>query len=205
MGPVGRETLAAISSELESSDSDGMGFPEVEFAEGPVGRDTSAVITGELVAKRLPSQRPVTKTQSDSVRARSNSQPSRVRTKTLGYEERESRSPGGPSQVSAKGGTPRSRGGTTPPSRPQTTRTTEKSPGGPEHGRPFDIFEMVTFVVRGDLARLGSEAARREFVVHRLLHRLPVSTSEDVDRVDVTPWTVHGTVIVRVWCRVSST
>jgi hypothetical protein len=23
---------------------------------------------------------------------------------------------------------------------------------------------------------------------------------DDVDRIDVTPWTVKGTVIVRVWC-----
>jgi hypothetical protein len=24
---------------------------------------------------------------------------------------------------------------------------------------------------------------------------------DDIDRVDVTPWTVQGTLVVRVWCR----
>jgi hypothetical protein len=61
---------------------------------------------------------------------------------------------------------------------------------------------MATFVVRGDLAQLSSVAARRRFVTDRLLHRLPVESIEEVDRIDVTPWTVRGTVIVRVWCRV---
>jgi len=66
-----------------------------------------------------------------------------------------------------------------------------------------EIMEMVTFVVRGgELARLSSEAARREFVAERLMHRLPVDSLEGVDRIDVTPWTVQGTIILRVWCRV---
>jgi hypothetical protein len=67
-----------------------------------------------------------------------------------------------------------------------------------------DIMEMVTFVVRGrELTRLSSESARREFVAERLMHRLPVDSLDDVDRIDVTPWTVQGTVILRVWCRVA--
>ena len=67
----------------------------------------------------------------------------------------------------------------------------------------YEIFEMATFVVRGgDLARLSSQAERRQFVTQRLMHRLPVDDPELVDRIDVTPWTVRGTVIVRVWCRV---
>lgn len=66
-----------------------------------------------------------------------------------------------------------------------------------------DIFEMVTFVVKTtDTARLSTQQARRDFVAERLMHRLPVSSLDDVDRVDVTPWTVRGTVIVRVWCKV---
>jgi hypothetical protein len=28
-----------------------------------------------------------------------------------------------------------------------------------------------------------------------------VSSLDDVVRIDVTPWTVRGTLIVRVWCR----
>jgi len=66
----------------------------------------------------------------------------------------------------------------------------------------LEIFEMVTYVVRGgDVARLASESLRRQFVEEHLLGRLPVKSMADVDRVDVTPWTVQGTLVVRVWCR----
>jgi hypothetical protein len=72
-----------------------------------------------------------------------------------------------------------------------------------EEDAPLEIMEMVTFVVRGaEVMRLSSEAARREFVAERLMHRLPVSSAEEIDRIDVTPWTVRGTVVLRVWCRV---
>jgi hypothetical protein len=65
-----------------------------------------------------------------------------------------------------------------------------------------EIFEMVTFVVRGsEPGKLASESLRRRFVEERLLPKLPVTSMEGVDRVDVTPWTVQGTLIVRVWCR----
>ena len=69
----------------------------------------------------------------------------------------------------------------------------------------LEIFEMMTYVVRGgDVARLSSESARRAFVEEQLLARLPVRSMADVERVDVTPWTVQGTLVVRVWCRISS-
>jgi len=69
-------------------------------------------------------------------------------------------------------------------------------PTGPE------VFEMMTFVVRGvEAARLSSEALRRRFVEERLMKRLPVASMTDVERVDVTPWTTQGTLVVRVWCR----
>jgi len=68
----------------------------------------------------------------------------------------------------------------------------------------LEIFEMMTYVVRGgDVARLASESLRRSFVEEHLLARLPVSSIADVERVDVTPWTVPGTLVVRVWCRTS--
>ena len=76
------------------------------------------------------------------------------------------------------------------------------SESGAKTDAPLEVFEMATFVVRGDLAHLSSSTARREFVAKRLLHRLPVRAIGEVDRIDVTPWTVRGTVIVRVWCRV---
>jgi hypothetical protein len=66
----------------------------------------------------------------------------------------------------------------------------------------LEIFEMITFVVRGlESAKLSSDALRRRFVEEQLLKRLPVTSMDAVDRVDVTPWTVQGTLVVRVWCR----
>ncbi|HEX2672477.1 MAG TPA: hypothetical protein VHM25_16460, partial [Polyangiaceae bacterium] len=65
------------------------------------------------------------------------------------------------------------------------------------------IFEMLTFVVQGaDVARLASESQRRRFVETHLLHRVPGQDMAQVDRVDVTPWTVRDTVVVRVWCKI---
>lgn len=69
----------------------------------------------------------------------------------------------------------------------------------------LEVFEMVTFVVRGgDVARLASEGLRRQFVQEHLLPRLPVRSMAEVERVDVTPWTVQGTLVVRVWCKAKS-
>jgi hypothetical protein len=68
---------------------------------------------------------------------------------------------------------------------------------------PLEIFEMLTFVVRGSEAqRMSSEAARQRFVEEHLLPRLPIASMADVERVEVTPWTTPGTLVVRVWCRV---
>jgi len=64
------------------------------------------------------------------------------------------------------------------------------------------VFEMITFVVQGaDVATLASEAQRRRFVAEHLIRRLPVKNLDQVERVDVTPWTVQDTVVVRVWCK----
>jgi hypothetical protein len=69
----------------------------------------------------------------------------------------------------------------------------------------LEIFEMMTYVVRGsDVARLSSEALRRAFVEEHLLSRLPVRSMAEIERVDVTPWTVPGTLVVRVWCRTNA-
>jgi hypothetical protein len=67
---------------------------------------------------------------------------------------------------------------------------------------PFAIFEMLTFIVQGQaLAELASETARRRFVEQHLRHRLPAGDMTRVERVDITPGTVHGTVVIRVWCK----
>jgi hypothetical protein len=67
----------------------------------------------------------------------------------------------------------------------------------------LEIFEMLTFVVRGSEAqRMSSDTSRQRFVEEHLLQRLPVASMADIDRVEVTPWTAPGTLIIRVWCRV---
>lgn len=66
----------------------------------------------------------------------------------------------------------------------------------------YEIHEMVTFVVRGDASSLSGPGARRELVERRLLSRLPVRSMNEVEHIDVAPWTTRGTMIVRVWCRV---
>jgi hypothetical protein len=69
---------------------------------------------------------------------------------------------------------------------------------------PLDIFEMLTFVVRGSsVESLASQDARKAFVLSRLRHRLPIRDESEIDRIDVTPWNVRGMVVVRVWCRVA--
>lgn len=67
---------------------------------------------------------------------------------------------------------------------------------------PLEIFEMLTFVVRGSEAqRMSSDASRQRFVEEHLLPRLPVASMSDVERVEVTPWTTPGALVVRIWCR----
>lgn len=69
---------------------------------------------------------------------------------------------------------------------------------------PLDIFEMLTFVVRGStVEELSSQDARKHFVMTRLRRRLPIQDESEIDRIDVTPWNVRGMVVVRVWCRVA--
>lgn len=113
--------------------------------------------------------------------------PLRTPQDTLNYGDRISNAPGAktPSRMPA------------PTSEPDPTAL---SSGAGE--MPFAIFEMLTFVVQGpEIAQLSSEAVRRRFVEEHLLHRLPAKNMAQVERVDVTPWTVRGTVVVRVWCK----
>ena len=46
--------------------------------------------------------------------------------------------------------------------------------------------------------------ARIRLVEQHLLGRLPVASMSGVERVDVTPWTTPGTLVVRVWCRLNA-
>ena len=184
---MGRETLAAITEELVGGHSDREDGPEIQVTSGSIGRDTLAAIAAEL----LPG------TQSEPPRPAA-----RARMRTLGYEDGAfgSTTPATPKPAVGRRSLEsleKKLGAWA-----ENEEPTASSPGQAPSETPCEIYEMVTFVVRGDLARLSSTRARREFVAERLLSRLPVGDMSEVDRVDVTPWTVHGTVIVRVWCRV---
>ncbi len=200
--PVGHETMAAIAEELfsvarapaPSRDSPDEA-PEVSIGEAPAGRDTLALIAGST-------------------------QPGRAEQSTLSYGDRISNAPGAktpslvpaPAPFSAKvaalGSAPEiSIGESTVGRETLAVISAELAPSvrdGAETASeaPFAIFEMLTFVVQGrETASLSSEALRRRFVEEHLLHRLPAKNMAQVDRVDVTPWTVRGTVVVRVWCK----
>jgi hypothetical protein len=68
---------------------------------------------------------------------------------------------------------------------------------------PAFIFEISTFVVEGaEVFTKASDAARRDFVAKRLLHRLPVLSINDVERIDLSPGAAPNTAILRVWSRV---
>lgn len=111
----------------------------------------------------------------------------RSRQSTLGYGDRISNAPGAKT-----------------PSHPATPSRAPAAPTGPSPLAPTPtIFEMLTFVVQdADVANLASDAQRRRFVEAHLLQRLPAKDMAQVERVDVTPWTVRDTVVVRVWCKV---
>jgi len=231
-GPAGRETLAAIAEELvavvqtaqaapparkqaappdpeSQGDRRTTGYeqrtperrvvapkapprpgsaPDIALGHAAVGRETMAAIAEELVAE------PAT-----GVRARMLS---------ADFEERGERRPAqesGPELVTEA--RPAGRDTLAAMGRELDNTLTGNEPESGTHARAaeaLEVFEMATFVVRGpELSQLSSQQARRDFVAERLLHRLPVGSIDEVDRVDVTPWTVRGTVIVRVWCRVA--
>lgn len=113
--------------------------------------------------------------------------PGRGRQSTLDYGDRISNAPGSKT-----------------PSRAPTARKSLSLSPTPSPLRAVPtIFEMLTFVVQAaDVASLASETQRRRFVESYLLQRLPAQNMSQVERVDVTPWTVQDTVVVRVWCKV---
>ena len=198
LATAGRETLAAIGDDLL-----GVAAPPVRSAFSHKDRPTAAEAESSMDRATHSSDAPAPSTSVP---------PPRKRMRTLGFSDpapAPDPSPPAPPTGDASG-----------PLRKRPTQATLAAierglSGWANSGEPpaplarsdegkaaYEIFEMVTFVVRGDLARLSSSSARRRFVAERLMHRLPVDTMEEIDRVDVTPWTVHGTVVVRVWCRV---
>jgi hypothetical protein len=82
--------------------------------------------------------------------------------------------------------------------------TAPAEPAAKTKPEPTEVFEIVTFVVKGgEIFSKASEDARREFVGKYLRHRLPVASMKDVKRIDASPGAERGSVILRVWCRLS--
>jgi hypothetical protein len=86
---------------------------------------------------------------------------------------------------------------------PEVTVTDEPAPPTPRiNGEVLEIFELLTFIVRGNkVGDLSTDALRRRFIEQHLLHRVPAGSLDTVERVEVTPWTAKGTMVVRLWCR----
>ena len=173
--------------------------PELQLAYTPAGHETLAAISTELAYREPARLRPgdegpeVSFAEGPAGRETlaliEAERPARDRQSTLDYGDRIANAPGAKTPSRAPAMKPPSRA---PAAASPSARTA-----------PLAIFEMLTFVVQGaDVASLASEAQRRRFVEARLLQRLPAENMARVERVDVTPWTVQDTVVVRVWCKV---
>jgi hypothetical protein len=225
--PAGHETMAAIAEELlavvpTGSDGSNDDSPEVSVAEGPAGRDTMALIAGaaqpvraeqstlsygdrisNAPGARTPSRapgplHPVARGVPQSSAPEIIIGESAVGRETLAVITAEL----APS-ARALPAAPASPPSPDSPATPVGARVEALTIDELANETPFAIFEMLTFVVQGpETASLSSEALRRRFVEEHLLQRLPAKNMSQVDRVDVTPWTVRGTVVVRVWCKV---
>jgi hypothetical protein len=159
--------------------------PEIKIAYTPAGRETLDAITHELVPVPVPAVVP-RESSSPEITVREGT----IERDTLAAIMAEA---GATSDAEA---TPLVNAPSAPtPSRPAPSAATGAQPS-------VEIFEMMTYVLRGtDVARLATDASRRAFVEEYLLARLPVKSMAEVDRIDVTPWTIQGTLVVRVWCR----
>ena len=179
---AGRDTMAAIEQELAAPRVSVGEAPVIEISEAPAGRATMAAIAEELA---------------QSMRPRQN---------TLPYADKISNAPGArsPSRAPAPpvlspAPTPARKTDLTP----EITIGAEAAPLTPRLAPDvLEIFELLTFIIRGSgVGDLSTDALRRRFVEAHLLHRVPSGSIADVERIEVTPWTAKGTMVVRVWCR----
>ncbi len=200
---AGRDTMAAIEEEL-AGPARPAEAPLIEISETPAGRETMAAIEQELA---------------DAARPRQN---------TLPYGDRISNAPGARSPSRAPAplvaapaplvATPAPLVAPKPRAKardkgPELTVSTAPQSSAPQSAAPrtpaptttpdvLEIFELLTFIVRGNqVGDLSTDLLRRRFVEVHLLHRVPGGNMASVERVEVTPWTAKGTMVVRVWCR----
>lgn len=173
---AGRETMAAIEEELAAPSLSTAEAPVIEITETPAGRETMAAIEEELA---------------DAMRPRQN---------TLPYGDRISNAPGARSPSRAPAARKVADDG------PEITVDAEPpvkvAPAAKPAPDALEIFELLTFIVRGNpVGDLSTDALRRRFVKAHLLHRVPGKSLDSVERIEVTPWTAKGTMVLRVWCR----
>jgi hypothetical protein len=187
---AGRETLQAIETELTSGLSVG-DAPIIEISEAPAGRETLAAIAEELAENMRPRQN------------------------TLRYADRIPNAPGAKAprkksdrpRAQATAAAPAVAAPAVPPGPAEAAPAADSAPATPAlqaepQAEVLEIFELLTFIVRGNkVGDLSTEGVRRRFVEQHLLHRLPGQRLEAVERIEVTPWTAKGTMVVRIWCR----
>ena len=182
---AGRDTMAAIEDELAAPSLSTADAPMIEISETPAGRETMAAIAEELANEMRPRQN------------------------TMPYGDRISNAPGArlpsrlpkPAQVGpAVAAAPKRKDGKHDDA-PELTVSAEAEAKARPATEGLEIFELLTFIVRGNqVGDLSTDALRRRFVEQHLLHRVPGSDMGLVERIEVTPWTAKGTMVVRVWC-----
>lgn len=173
---AGRDTMAAIEDELLTPSHGVAETPLIEITETPAGRETMAAIEQELAGEMRPKQN------------------------TLPYGDRIPNAPGArrPSKAPAA----RSAQKAEPAASAAGAVAAEQSLPGAGPATDVQIFELLTFIVRGSgIGELTTDALRRRFVEQHLLRRIPGQSLSAVERIEVTPWTAKGTMILRVWCR----
>lgn len=184
--------------------------PEIQIAYAPLGRDTLSAVADTEGDRDPPESGEETTPQSEG----------RIRQTTMGYSEpAPSARPPRPAAIYASA--PEITVRHAPAGRETLAAINEELLEEPVTGvratfvtepdlqisalgnlAPLEIYEMLTFVLKGADVEHLSQEARRAFVLTRLRHRLPIASEDDLDRIDVTPWTARGTVMLRVWCRV---
>lgn len=170
--------------------------PEVKLGYAPAGRDTLAAIEEDLAAPSLRradapvieiSEAPAGRDTLAAI-AEELADGGRARQSTVPYGDRIANAPGARSPSRA------------PDSASAAQGVAPEAP--PPAPKALEIFELLTFIVRGSSAADHStEALRRRFVSDHLLHRVPSGSMDAVERIEITPWTAKETIVVRVWCR----
>lgn len=181
--------------------------PEITVHKSTVGRDTLAAIIDELGEHEAPT---AIREQAPPTGAFRPEMP------TLGYEQRPRAVLPEPSrrpltsapEVIVVGDAPIGRATMAAIEEELTASflelTAPPAPSPKASPEPTEVFEIVTFVVKGgEIFSKASEDARREFVGKYLRKRLPVASMEDVKRIDASSGAERGSVILRVWCRLT--